>query len=454
MQFLWKYIEDLVGKGLDIPIIAKLLFYISASLIPMALPLAILLASLMTFGNLGENYELTAIKSAGISLQKLMTPLIILTLVISIIAFYISNNIIPMANLKMRSLLYDIEKQKPAFQIKEGIFYNGIDGYSIKVGRKSKKNNMLYDMKIYDHTENKGNIKLTVADSALMKMTEDEKTLIITLFNGYNYIEMHGEYSKRSSNYPHRKDRFCKQQLMLDLSGFGLNRTDENLFRNSYKMMNIAQLNAYEDAIVNEMQVVKQAYHEKIISHNYFKTIVYRNEPDTFSGIGLPLHRDPAYMQLPSVRKLQVIKQALYNARRTSDYLFVVSGDLNRRKKNLVRYQIEWHRKFTLSFACFIFFFIGAPLGAIIRKGGFGMPVVISILFFIIYYIISISGEKFVKELVTTPVEGMWFPSLILLPLGIFLTYKATHESTLFNIDTYTLTLKKIRDFIRNNRKK
>ncbi len=447
MQFLWRYIEDLVGKGLDMFVIGKLLFYISASLIPMALPLAILLASLMTFGNLGENYELTAIKSAGISLQRAMTPLIWLNILVSIGAFYFSNNAIPYANLKMRSLLYDIQRQKPAFQIKEGIFYNGIDGYSIRIKKKDKETGKLYGLMIYDHTDNNGNTKVTVADSGTMKMTTDETCLVITLLNGYNYLEMKEDPKRlEDRSFPFRHDRFQKQELILDLSGFGLHRTDENLFRSSYKMMNIKQLELYEDSLHIEMNELKNSAFSRIRNLDVAKTNMISQYSAVDSGkltAGVALYNDIFFKSLPSNDRIMVVTQAIYQARRLKEAYAVMTIEYDRNYKNMARYQIEWHRKFTLSFACFIFFFIGAPMGAIIRKGGFGMPIVISVLFFILYYIITLTGEKFVKELYVQPWEGMWIPSLILLPAGVFLTYKATRDSTMFNMEAYMI-------FVRN----
>lgn len=459
MQFLWRYIEDLVGKGLDFFTVSQLMVYISVSLIPMALPLAILLASLMTFGNLGESYELIAIKSAGISLQKIMQPLIVVTIILSISAFYLSNDLIPYANLKMRTLLYDIQRTKPEFQIMEGIFYNDIEGYSIKIGNKDQQSKLLENIKIYNHTEGRGNAMVTTADSGYMRMTEDETKLLITLYNGYNYIEEKEERKNpRNRTLPHRKDQFRMQEIALDLSGFGLHRTDENLFRDNYKMMNVSQLRNQTDSMSYTISRLKNTSKKEIFEINYIRS---KNVPESLEGaspkrrldtlISKEIYHSSLFESLNIEQKKRSVRHAQYSARRANDFFYLNTEDIIRQKRNLARYEIELQRKFTLSFACFIFFFIGAPLGAIIRKGGFGMPIVISILFFIFYYIISLFGEKMAKELTISAFWGMWYPSFILLPMGIWLTYKATTDAPVLNMDTYINYIKKGILFIKNH---
>lgn len=452
MQFLWKYIDELAGKGLSAGVITELLLYTSTSLVPMALPLAILLASLMTFGNLGENYELTALKSAGISLQRIMTPLVVLVAGISVLAFFFSNNVMPYANLKMRALLYDIRQKRPAFQITEGIFYNGIDGYSIKVGRKDPRTNKLYNIKIYDHTAGKGNISVTTADSGLMKMTPDSN-LIFILYSGYSYNELEDETRSRSHRtYPHRMDYFQQQELILSLSGFGFNRTDENLFKGGYQMMNLKQLSKARDSLNQDFNLNRQVFYKDLLAVNYFRSdflVRKKKEGDTLFLKNPPLtlkkfYPDSIYDTLPLPDKKLVISQALGLARTAQSYISSQKETFYNKIKRIRRHEIEWHRKFTLSFACLIFFFIGAPLGAIIRKGGLGMPVVISVLFFVVYYVISLIGEKMVRENLIPAAEGMWISSAILLPLGIYLTYKATTDSAILNLDTYTRFIRKI----------
>ncbi len=452
MQFLWKYIDDLAGKGLDGSIIAELLAYASASLVPMALPLAILMASLMTFGNLGEYYELTALKASGISLQRTMLPLIILTIFISYLAFLFSNHVLPFSNLKMRSLLYDVRHQRPELQIKEGIFYNGIEGYSIKIGEKDKKTNLLKDIMIYDHTDKIGNIKVTLADSGYMKLTADQNNLMVLLYNGFSYTEnqeLDKNQNRRNPTYPHRRDKFKKETFFLPLDGFEFNRTDERLFKNHYQMLNLNQLESAEDSLQSIYVRRQDGFKNSLIKSNFYRKEnknAVRDEkiPNNTDTLRVTFNVDSVFRSLSKREQKTAINQALVYARSTKSYITSTKSELESRNKLIRKHQIEWHRKFTLSFACFIFFFIGAPLGAIIRKGGLGMPVVISVLFFLLYYMVSITGEKFVREGMMATFNGMWLSSYILFPLGIFLTYKATTDSTIMNLDTYSNFFKKI----------
>jgi lipopolysaccharide export system permease protein len=453
MQFLWKYIDDLAGKGLDLKTIGELLMYTSASLVPMSLPLAILLSSIMTFGNLGENYELIALKAAGISLQRIMAPLVFIIITLTISAFLFTNYVIPFSNLKMRSLIYDIQQQRPELQIKEGVFYNGIEGYSIKVGEKNYRTGLLRDLKIYDHTQGYGNTNLTLADSGYMKVTSDKRNLIVTLYNGCSYSDIiNAPDGRRTSTYPFRRDHFSEQSVIIELSGFNLNRTDENLFKSQYQMLNLKQLKYFSDSISKDIDLNNRAFNKSLVSSNFFKAKRYKdegmNKADTSAkkvdSLGNKSNFDSIYHLASKAIKVRAIQQAIIAARGTKTYISDnkdISKDVVRK---LRKYEIEWHRKFALSFACFIFFFIGAPFGAIVRKGGFGMPVVASVVFFVFYYILSMTCEKFVREDVLMPYIGMWISSFIALPLGIFLTYKATTDSALLNTDTYLLILKRL----------
>lgn len=457
MQFLWKYIDDLVGKGLDLATLSELLFYFSVSFIPMALPLAILLASLMTFGNLGENLELTAMKSSGISLQQIMTPLIVLVVLISIGAFFFANNVLPRANLKSRSLLWDIQQQRPELNIKAGTFYNGIEGFSIKISKKDPKTNLLRKVLIYDHRDRKGNVAVTYADSGYMKMSDVDSTLILTLYNGYSYSELEEDNKRMRRNtksYPHRRESFKEETIMLELTGFGLQRTDEDFFKNNYSMMNIDQLSFFRDSLSEVLDERKDIFTSTMLGSHYFEATrrkisdrIREEAPDSVKSRKFDTYT--ILFNLNDMQKGEAVDQALTKARNAQRFVSTTGTSLVAQVKRIRRYQIEWHRKLTLSFACFIFFFIGAPLGAIIRKGGLGMPVVVSVFFFVIYYVITLTGEKFVREDVLSPFVGMWISSMILLPLGIFLTYKATTDSSLMSKETYTIFLSKISGFLR-----
>ncbi len=492
MQFLWRYIDDLVGKGLEFKVIAELLLYTSSSLVPMALPLAILMSSLMTFGNMGEFYELTAIKSSGISLQRIMMPLIVLVIFISIGAFFFANEVLPFTNLKMRSLLYDVRNQRPEIQVLPGSFYNGIDGYSMRIDRKNPSTNMLYDIKIYDHSQGRGNTSVTIADSGKMIVTEDERNLIFTLYNGYSYNELEDEKNyRKKKTYPHRFDRFEEEQIIIELVGFSLTRTDEDLFRNHYSMLDLKQLGIMKDSINSDIRDKEDVLLTTLVNTNYFRkrTVSYRRQeiqhvkPDTikpeFSKIGaqklvdikpvvIPdeiverplvaqrtrkppvkkINTDPEvyknlFEKLTIKEKDNVLGTALSYARSARTYVVSSANTINAKTRNLRKFEIEWQRKFTLAFACFIFLFIGAPLGAIIRKGGLGLPLVISTLFFIFYYVISLMGEKIVRESGMADYQGMWMASVIFLVTGIFLTYKATTDASILNFETYSNLIRK-----------
>ncbi len=455
MQFLWKYIDDLAGKGLEWYIIAELLMYASTSLVPMALPLAILMASLMTFGNLGEHYELLALKSSGISLQRIMLPLIYFIILICILAFLFSNYVLPYSNLNMRALLYDVRHQPPELQVKEGIFHESIEGYNIKVNKKNRKTGLMEGIMIYDHTDEAGNIKVTIADSGYMKITANQQHLMVTLYNGYNYTELQEDRKsrRRQSTYPHRTDKFKKEVFFLSLDGFEFQRTDEALFKNHYQMMNLKQLENAEDSLKRLYNKRLGTFQKVMLNANLLRNESSSNQSklnkQPINSDQKKFDFDSIFNSLSIADKKMAISQALVYARSAKSQLSSSKEELLNRKKLICKHEVEWHRKFTLSFACFIFFFIGAPLGAIIRKGGLGMPAVISVLFFLIYYIISISGEKFVKEGVISAGAGMWISSFLLFPIGIFLTYKATTDSVILNIDTYFEFFKKIARFFK-----
>ena len=450
MQFLWKYIDDLVGKGLDTHVIAELLMYTSASLVPMALPLAVLLASIMCFGNLGEHNELLAFKSAGISLQTIMSPVIVMVGLITIGAFLFNNNVLPFTNLKMRSLLYDIQKQNPELQIKPGLFDNTIEGYSIRVEDKDSRTSLLKGIQIYDHSEHLGNIVVTIADSGYIRMTSDERHLLFTLYNGYTYTEMQKKSrNKRQKTYPARRDKFEVQEMLVQLVDFGLQRTDENLFKSSYQMMNLSQLKNVTDSLINEILANQVELKTVINTTSYYKNKTFLYKPEKSDTLIpekniLSFNLDTAILAQNREEQIRILTQAIGSVRNTTNFLNNSYITQDNKVRRLRKYQIETHRKYTLSLACMLFFFIGAPLGAIIRKGGLGMPVVISVLFFIIYYIISLTGEKFSRESVLSPFTGMWVSTFILVPLGAFLTYKASKDSILLNIETYVLFFRKI----------
>jgi len=434
MQFLWKYIDDLVGKGLEWTIIVKLLLLTSASLVPLALPLAILLSSIMTLGNLAEHYELAALKSAGISLQKIMRPLIVASILISIGAFYFANNILPIANLKSLSLLYDVRQQKPALDIKEGVFYNGIDGYTIKVGKKGKDGVTLYNIMIYDHTAQVGNNILYLAESGKMEFTDNNRFLTLTLKKGSSYDEQLNE----ERIHPLFRSNFKEEIIRFDLSEFKMTRTKEDLFKDNHQMLNIRQLKAEIDTLELEYLRRQQVFAGQMRKTLAIETVAITTK-DTIVNI-----KEPFLSNFSKEEKQRIMETSLSIARGNKSYIENTLYEFEYKHRTVARYKIEWHRKYTLSFACLVLFFIGAPLGAIIKKGGLGLPMVVSVIFFIFFHILSITGEKFAKEEVWPVYKGMWMASVILLPIGVFLTMKATSDSAIFDKDAYINFFKKI----------
>ncbi|MCB2219830.1 MAG: LptF/LptG family permease [Bacteroidetes bacterium] len=441
MQFLWKYIDDLVGKGLEWYIITELLFYASSTFVPLALPLAILLSSLMTFGNLGEHYELVAMKAAGISLRRVMAPLMIMSIMISGVAFYFSNNVLPVANLKFKSLLYDVREQKLALDIKEGVFYNGIDGFVIRVGEKEDDERTIRDVLIYDHREKKGNVNVTVADSGRMELTSDGRYLVFYLYDGYNYTDKTDQRNYREKN-PFQRTKFRENFRKFDLMDFEMSRTDEDLFKNNYSMLNLKQLQEAEDSLIIGLKERREEIPGLLMRSFYFFNVI-----DTARAGRIEF--DSAYTKdvlvgYSTVQKKDMIEEATQRFRRSRDNIRYYREEIENRSELIYKHQAEWHRKFTLSVACFVLFFIGAPLGAIIRRGGLGLPVVVSVLFFVLFHIISITGEKSVKSGVIDANYGMWIAPVVLLPLGIFLTFKATTDSPLLDADAWKKMFKKL----------
>ena len=444
LQFIWKYIDDLVGKGLDLFTLTKLMIYAAATFVPMALPLSILLSSIMSFGNLAESNELVAAKAAGISLQKIMRPLVIVAIFTCFVAFYFSNNLLPIANLKFQSLLFDIREQKPAFNIKEGIFYNEIPGIVIKVQKKDADGQNVENIMLYDHTSKYGGYSLTVASKGKMFMTDDKKNLLLNLYDGYNYFEAQNPKTKSNNSYPFERVKFSEQNLRFDMTSFSLTRTDQSLFKTSSQMQNIKQLNHTIDSIKKDDNAAMNRY-----VNEFFQKITFFNDNYTKKTKDTNLTNVPykLYDIISNFKKQdrnKIYDAAINYMRGTIESVNNYKEDMDGRNKLLARNEIEWQRKFTLSFACLVLFFIGAPLGAIIRKGGFGMPVVASILLFVFFHVLSITGEKMVREGALTSLSGMWLASAVLFPFGVLLTAKATTDSVLFDKDAFVLKIKNI----------
>ena len=449
------YVDELAGKGLDFKILSELLYHFSLTFVPTALPLGILLASLMTFGNMGEFSELSALKSSGIPLLRIMLPLIILIGVIAIVSFFFSNNVLPYSTDKARTLLWDIRRKKPDINIQAGSFYNGVPDFSIKITTKDPVTNRLDNLIIYDHRERRGNYSVILADSGYMRLTKDESGLIMKLYNGHGYTEMAEKNVTASARkFPSRIDYFKEQSIVIPLNGFEMQRSEEGLFKSSAAMLNISQLTFTIDSLNKKN---KQRQDNQFKDFKNMKLYVVRNmrpatsnqtfQPDTLKKTRSFEVRE-LFDSLSVPDKKLVLSRSIETLKEITSLLVEKTDSQRYEAKAIKRYEVEWNKKLTMSFACLVFFFIGAPLGAIIRKGGLGTPAVISIFFFVVYYIISITGQKFVEELVVGTFAGMWAASYILLPVGIFLTYKATTDSVILNIETYLTFFKKIKDFI------
>lgn len=447
MQFIWLYIDDMLGKGIEWYVIAELLMYSLANLVPLALPLAVLLASLMMFGNMGEHFELVSFKAAGISLQKIMQPLIIFVFLLSIGAFLFANSIIPIANLKFYSLLHDIREQKPAINIKPNVFYDEIKGYTIKIKDKTPMpdgGEMLKGLMIYNHTEDNGNRKLTVADSGFMTLSADKRFLSFKLFHGTDYQEK----LEISANkvYPLTRVSFEENEEIINLSGFRLDRTDEELFKDDYRMLNLSQLSQRMDTFNVQYKKTLEEFNNSFgYLYKFNDTIIKKslNKNKRFNQEESVM-LDDYLSELDNTKVDQIYKIAIDNSRTNIGRVNASLLMLTQRKETIAAHEVEWHRKISFSLACLIMFFIGAPLGAIVRKGGLGMPVVISVVFFLIFWILSIIGEDMAKELVIPAYQGMWLSAAVLFPLGIFFTYKATRDSAIFNMEAYTKFFKKL----------
>ncbi|MEE0975668.1 MAG: LptF/LptG family permease [Muribaculaceae bacterium] len=452
MQFLWRYIDDLVGKGLEVSVIAELFFYAALTMVPMALPLAVLLASLMTFGNLGERFELTAMKASGVSLLKAMRPLMVLMTFVAIGAFFFQNNVLPIAQTKMWTLLYSMRQKSPELEIPEGVFYDQIPGYNLFVQSKDRNTGMLNNVMIYDMSAGFDNARIILADSGKMSMTSDKTHLFLRLYDGEQFENLKEQGGTVKGNVPYRREMFDSKEILISFDA-NFNRMDEDGMRNQYVGKNIEELQATIDSVNHRIDSIGTTYGEAIKQIPYLGIPYYERQ---YAGGGVievpqkpitlekPLDIDSLYRGKNAASQKGLIAQAITKAKRNrQDYEFR-SYQMRDDRKTIRRHGIELHKKFTLSFACIIFFFIGAPLGAIIRKGGLGMPLVISVFLFIFYYIIDNSGYKMAREGRLEVWEGMWLSSAVLLPLGIFFTYKAVNDSAVFNRDAYANFFRRI----------
>jgi len=553
LQFMWLYIDDFVGKGLDTLTILRMLMYVAATTVPLALPLAVLLSSIMTLGNLGETYELVAIKSAGISLLRFLRPLFVVSAVITLIAFYFNNNILPYANLKMNTLKYDIIVSKPAFAIKEGVFYDKIEGFVIKIGKKERDDSTIRNVVIYEQNNNGQQDNMIIADSGTMVVSPDKQSLVFTLRSGSRYQEKGDRGISNGSDLIRMSFKTYKK--VLDLSSFRMNKTDDSVFKGNYQIKSVIELSRMIDSIkgvVNRyvqqssrgastgmkfpsyldttgwdaiekkpapskyllpVDSVRDSLHREWVvalrrqdstdraqdsirkkqdsireaqaalakerqkSNHKGGPLPYTasNSPASTSGgpginpaTGLPpgqapvtrVPKTPAGLRfsdlVPDSVRTVVMDKALNIISSSKVVLTQPVALYANEKKTLLHHQEAWHEKFTMAVACLVMFLIGAPLGSIIRKGGIGMPLVFAVIFFVIFFLLNNFGRKFVGQAVLTPLAGMWMPTYVLTPIGLFLVYKALNDSQLFNKEFYFRLTKKIRPlftFLRRRRR-
>ena len=449
MNFVWRYIDELVGKGLEPSVIIELIMYATINMIPMGMPLAILLATIMTMGNLGENFELLAMKSAGMSLMQIMKPLFWVIGILSFSSFFIVNDLVPWANKKMFSTLYDIKQQNQALEFQDGLFFNGIDDMSIRVEHQDPKTQLLTGILIYDNRSRNGDMTTTIADSGYIRLSDDKKFLLVTLYNGETYEQTRSYQWYTKSSLRHHK--FERQDGKIPMSGFDFQRSDENMFGNNSQTLDINELQHNIDSLdilVNDLTTT--AYSPLLRDQIFVKDPDAVSPPDSvFIDRSNKRFKTIVIDSIPNLdtrRKDKVYNEALLAARNSRNMFSFDESTSKEALNQLYRSKNEWHRKLTLPVSILIFFLIGAPLGAIIRKGGLGMPIVISVIFFVIYYIISISGEKFAKEGTWSSLLGMWISAIILTPLAAYLSHQANNDSPLLDIDWYIGRYKHYRD--------
>ena len=451
MQFLWLYIDELVGKGLSLRVIIEFLGWGSVTMLPLSLPLATLLASMMTLGTLGENNELLAIKAAGISLQRIMIPLGICCAIISVGAFFVSNDLLPIAFNKIYTLRDDIGKTKDEIKIPTGTFYNGIDGYILRVDERNDETGMMHGVMVYNHTGNKGNTSLTLADSAIMMMSKDKSYLNFILFNGSNYEETN-EKKYRDTTLQFQKIDFGRQEMFIPLENYAFQKSDSSRFDDQVKSMNLEQLYHGQDSIGALNLSEKNKNYDELRTT---RALLYGYQLDSAGKDGrtVMLHED-----FSEWRSIDMEISAVTRAKKVAEDLQMSLNTYSRERFHytftLRNIDIEILKKFAIAIACFVFFFIGAPIGALIRKGGLGTPAIISVLFFVAYWVIDISGTKLARDGAVGPFHGVFFSSYILLPTGLFLTWKAINDSSLLNMDLVKSGFKKLISKIMGKSKK
>lgn len=442
MQFMWRYVDELIGKGLTMDVLAQFFYYTGLTLVPMSLPMAVLLASLITFGNFGERLELLSMKAAGIPLIRILQPIFLFTCLLSIGSFYFQNVTAPKAQKNFYALFYSMKQKSPELEIPEGIFYSEIPGYNIFVEEKNKDNGMLYGVMIYSTTDGYEDAQIVLADSAKIETTADESHLLLTMYAGERFRNMQTQGGMKRTNVPYMRETFIKETDLIPFNN-DFNMMDANVFSGNAQTKNLEEINAGIDSLTHRSDSTGRAlfaYMEKAS----LKRRTFLTPEDSIKFATQKYDIDAKYNQLSINERHNIMRNAMQKSMIASnEYEFrsLVSKDLDQATRG---HWVEWHKKFTLSLACLLFFFIGAPLGAIIRKGGLGVPVVISVVIFIFYYIVNASGDKMAKSGEWVVWFGEWLSTMVLLPLGAFLTYKANKDSAVFNIEAYIQVIRRI----------
>ncbi|MBI3519532.1 MAG: LptF/LptG family permease [Bacteroidetes bacterium] len=434
---VFTYMDDIIGKGMGAWILFQFFLYSFLTFIPVAMPLAVLLSSIMTFGSLAENYELAAMKSCGLSLFKIIKPIFIFILFLAAFTFVFNNFALPAITLKSARMLWDIRQAKPTLSIKEGVYYNQLDGYSIKVGKKSKDGQTMYNLSIYDHSDGVGNNIQLYADSGKMKTSADTNYLQMQLNNGTRYEDVMQE-AEHKNTHPLMLLLYKELNVNVDMSSFKMKQTEEELFKGHHEMMNIWQIDKEIDTM--NMKIGKKYTNLINQFNNYFAARTLRSS--TFTKAYQPISTFYAALNKDEFNRSVANAQNL--VRSSSSYVDSINEEVYGESINKLDYLIGWHKKINISFACIVLFFVGASLGAIIRKGGMGLPVVVAVMFFLLYYVVDIIYKDLVMEGVYTVIFGTWFPLILFLPLAVFLTYKAAKDSALFDMSSYTDPIKKL----------
>lgn len=443
MQFLWRYVDELVGKGLEISVLAQFFFYSGLTLIPMSLPLAILLAALMTFGNFGERYELLSMKAAGIPLLRIMRPIILFCVFLGLMSFYFQNVIGPKAQKQLWTLLVSMKQKSPEVDIPEGVFYTDIEGYNIYVKHKDRETGLLKDILIYNFSDGFDNAHIIWAEEGKLDLTADKQHLFLHLYNGEQFENLKSQ-SVLSNSVPYRRETFKEKHTLIEFNT-EFNMVDGSFLDRRSDIKNMREISLAIDSLNNFADSVGRSMYKDVMKTTFKAPILSRQDSIRLQEKRITvINTDSVYNSMTSAEKLKVLNNA--NSRTSS-----LSSDWSMKSyltkdtdRDIRTHRSDWHKKITLSLACLCFFFIGAPLGAIIRKGGLGMPVVLSVLIFVIYYIIDSGATRVGKSGEMNIVLGTWMSTLVLAPLGGFLTYKSNKDSVVFNIDVYTGFFRKL----------